>query len=489
MSKVNESRCGRICEEVEMRKGSFFILGSLLLFATLSYAATVERVLVRQQWPWHRLVKVEYRLSDVSSPVDISVSLSAGGTAVVVPADALDGALFAISSGGVYSFTIDPSKTSLAEVPRLSDLRVMIAPVAASASSLFALYKVYDLVSGECEDVTAGEIVNGQRGAWKLADTNAAHLAAGTVNAAAVTNIIWTGFNSGNEYKTSKLVMRYLPGATAKVNLLNRSDKDPATIGVDYYAGVYEVTQKQWELVYGSAAACSWVSDTKPVNTVSYNSIRGADATNYWSAATGGNAPHPDSFLGKLRAKTGGVAFDLPTRAMMEYATQANSLWRLASNGKDASICKKSAWNDNSPFANIPISSGTVDDNLPGTYAGNAGSAGPAVVGSYACNMVGLYDTIGNVREWCVDWHDGNVSQTNYNECQGAANVDPEDPSKVWKNNVADKTGYKRFRFGSIYSTPLSNGMTPNYLLSGWGLAPSGTDADTGFRLVVVVGE
>ena len=358
---------------------------------------------------------------------------------------------------------------------------------------MFPLYKIYDLNTGASEDVTAGEIASGLRGLWFEATSGGPTLKAGEDNVAAITNIVWTGVNSNVAYKTNKLVMRYLPGETAVVNLLNRKDTK-GSINYDYYIGVYELTQKQWELIYGSKAECEWVDDLKPVNNVSYDSIRGADVTNYWSAMVGGNAPHPDSLLGKLRTLTGGVAFDLPSRAMVEYATQVNSLWRFANDGK--AVNNDAAWNDDSPFVTNHLSKVKVDPNLPGTYAGNAGDKGPAQVGSFACNKAGLFDTIGNVREWCVDWHAANMKQSSYTALKGAANVDLDKPTLIrsYQHTSASATpqmeGIMRYCAGSDYSSTLANGITPNYFNTGdCGLAPSSADEKTGLRLAIVIGE
>ena len=48
------------------------VLASFMAAASLN-AAVIEQVIVRQQWPWSTDVKVEYKLSGVTSPVDISV--------------------------------------------------------------------------------------------------------------------------------------------------------------------------------------------------------------------------------------------------------------------------------------------------------------------------------------------------------------------------------------------------------------------------------
>ena len=38
-----------------------------------AHAAVIEQAIVRQQWPWSTDVKVEYKLSGVTNPVDIVV--------------------------------------------------------------------------------------------------------------------------------------------------------------------------------------------------------------------------------------------------------------------------------------------------------------------------------------------------------------------------------------------------------------------------------
>jgi len=92
------------------------------------------------------------------------------------------------------------------------------------------------------------------------------------------------------------------------------------------------VTQWQWELVMGknpsyfTNATCY---ATRPVEQVSYYDIR--ESTNnramntirlYWPAT---NAVDADSFMGKLRGKTGLTGFDLPTESQWEYACRAGN--------------------------------------------------------------------------------------------------------------------------------------------------------------------
>ena len=84
-----------------------------------------------------------------------------------------------------------------------------------------------------------------------------------------------------DEHKTTKLVMRRIPvrGFTmgSPTNELGRSSGEPKhTVQLleDYYVGVFEVTQKQWELAMGKNPS-KYPGDARPVEQVTYADIRG----------------------------------------------------------------------------------------------------------------------------------------------------------------------------------------------------------------------
>jgi len=150
------------------------------------------------------------------------------------------------------------------------------------------------------------------------------------------------------------------------------------TLTKDYYIGIFPVTQRQYELITGAKPSYFNNADyyaTRPVEQVSYNMIRGSYAGTGWPA---NNDVDGDSFLGKLRSKTG-FDFDLPTEAQWEYACRA---------GTTTALCRRRYWDDS---------------NDPPSYCNT--SQGTEEVGSYPPNDWGLYDMHGNVWEWCLDWY------------------------------------------------------------------------------------
>ena len=162
-----------------------------------------------------------------------------------------------------------------------------------------------------------------------------------------------------------------------------------------FYIGVFEVTQKQYQLVTGGNPS-SRTGDMRPVERVSYNDIRGSVNGAGWPTH---NQVDANSFMGRLRSKVN-MLFDLPTEAQWEYACRAGTSTAL-NNGKDFDWwvnCKEVA-----RWARNAYNSGSDYQ-----YDGKGGYTYTTKVGCYLENAWGLYDMHGNVWEWCRDfWNYG----------------------------------------------------------------------------------
>ncbi|MBR4654419.1 MAG: SUMF1/EgtB/PvdO family nonheme iron enzyme [Kiritimatiellae bacterium] len=179
-------------------------------------------------------------------------------------------------------------------------------------------------------------------------------------------------------YKTTKLVLRrIMPGSFKMGGQYN------VILTKSFYMGIFEMTQKQYELVMGTKPSSGITGDNRPVVEVSYNMIRGSENGAQWPSSS---AVDLTSFMGKLQTRTG-LNFDLPTEAQWEYACRAGTT---------------SDYNNGGNTEN--------DLKLLGRYGGNQTdgkggySSGTTAVGSYMSNAWGLYDMHGNVWEWCLDW-------------------------------------------------------------------------------------
>ena len=214
-----------------------------------------------------------------------------------------------------------------------------------------------------------------------------------------------------DEYKTTKLVMRRIePGSFESVDGLTFLISRP------FLTGVFEVTQRQYELVMGQNPATFKDDGRKPVETVSYDRIRGDKLGRSWPMS---DDVDEDSFLGRLRRKTG-LCFDLPTEIQWEYVCRAGTQGEFDGETDPSVMDKLGRHRGNG--GRIPDPKGTKDEN------GNVKiiDAGPAVVGSYRPNPWGLYDMHGNVWEWCLDRHPSDVggwaSDGRRKECQSDPN-------------------------------------------------------------------
>ena len=220
-------------------------------------------------------------------------------------------------------------------------------------------------------------------------------------------------------YKTTRLVMRKIPATGVQGFKMgspsseayrdsNREDWHDVELTKDYYVGVYEVTQSQWQQVMSDVRSwpAKWSNADyklmRPVEQVSYDDIRGSSAGAGWPANDNVDV---DSFIGRLRTKAGSAGFDLPTDAQWEYACRAGTSGALNDGTMNLTNSNSDARMDllgRYQFDGGKIWSGTSWSD-PATDCTTANAT--AAVGSYLSNAWGLYDMHGNVWEWCLDWY------------------------------------------------------------------------------------
>jgi len=291
------------------------------------------------------------------------------------------------------------------------------------------------------------------------------------------------------EYKTSVLLMRKIMAKDVTWTMgstpleTKRAANETAhrvTLTNNYYIGVYEVTQAQWGLIQPSRLTPSTFNNaadraTRPVENVSYNEIRNsANSTDDTAAYRWPADPNPNSFLGKLRTKSG-LDFDLPSEAQWEFASRAG-------NGD-------TKWGDGSGILNADSDANL---NLLGRYERNGGKVwngssyvnpaescgatnGTAIVGSYAPNAWGLYDMQGNVWEWCLDWYESDITENG-----GAVNIDPSAPATALSG---ESRSNRVLRGGSWFGA--AGACRPAQRNSN---APSTRSYSTGFRVLCSAG-
>ncbi len=149
------------------------------------------------------------------------------------------------------------------------------------------------------------------------------------------------------------------------------SDEKPVhTVCIsDFYLGRTEVTQKQWVDITGQNPSKIQCDDC-PVTRVSWYDVQ--------------------DFIKKLNEKTG-MIYRLPTEAEWEYAARSGGL--------------KEQW------------AGTNNEEGIGEYAwyGLNSDGNTHTVAGKLPNGIGLYDMMGNVWEWCLDWYNKHYYETQPN--------------------------------------------------------------------------
>ena len=155
----------------------------------------------------------------------------------------------------------------------------------------------------------------------------------------------------------------------------------------------YEVTQSQWETIMGYNPSINRGCPTCPVENVSWEEVM--------------------KFIRKLNSVTE-KKFRLPTEAEWEYVAKLGGRAEVDAAGGQEEYIKKTAWF----FSNANQKTHPVGTKLP--------------------NAAGVYDMMGNVSEWCLDWYSESYYKEEYNK------MNPEGPA-LGKLKVIRGGNYKDY--------------------------------------------
>ena len=348
-------------------------IAAIVLSAVSFGEATVTVTSIRQNWPWDSKVTIGYTLSGTTGKCNItSVSVKCrpgreyAYSTVPLSLSAIRGDIAGIANGE-HEIVWDPTLDALTNVIRIVDVQFELSVAEESAVvPSKPEYLVIDLSGG----ATASS--------WP---------------ATAVDSLDPTA----DEYKTTKLVLRRIrPGtfmqsspADEPLRKSGYENQGKVTLTNDYWIGVYELTQRQYELMTGGSGTPNQ-GGAYPRHSIKFSDVRGIEVGKLWPKSSDVD---DDSLVGRMRSKVSlpagipdGWKFDLPTEAQWEYACRAgtDTPWN---NGKSINV-----YTNDAGFA--------CDDGLDavGWYAANSGGD-LHKVGLRMPNRFGLYDMHGSLWE------------------------------------------------------------------------------------------
>ena len=385
----------------------------------LQAATTITIDSVVQRWPWNNKVDITYTIGGSGQDVANGIYKRIVFTAVV------DGTTYTIDGTTDVGASANPGQHTVTWTAP-SDIKrtdcTMSAALYASDNPSGNDYMVIDLNTG---DVWYEGLLASQDASNARYNTD-----------------LYKGTNTAGE---CRMVLRRVPRWGDKDSLPNVSslaglsgyptgdDSNYPTTNSrrywatdrDYYIGVFAVTRDQYFKILG----WNLTGDHVPQYNVSWDDLRLSDtaATSSVPAVASSNS---GTFLQRLNYITGNkYGFDIPTEAMFEIAERAGHIWDF--------VCGDD-WSYDIFYQYIVCS------------ASNSGNSRQPV-GTKLPNDWGLYDTSGNVYEWCLD----DITRDNL------ANA-PDPFTPAWCLN--DTSSGKRIkRGGPHYNQSMVNYSSPSY--------------------------
>lgn len=364
-----------------------------MLATALEAAVGVKNVTCQQRYPWNGKVDIDYEVTSDDPNADVWVyptGYDKDANVSMAPRALTGEGAGAAVKPGKHRMTWDVS----ADYPDFASTAFSVKMIALTGG---APYMVIDLSGGvDALSYPVSYLSAVPAGGWS------------------------------DEYKTTKLVLRLIPPGTFmmgspsdELGRNSNEERHNVTLTEPFYIGVFEVTQKQWQMVLG-AWNFNYKGDMRPADNIAYVDVRGNVNGLSWPTH---NQVDANSFAGRLRSKAN-MLFDLPTEAQWEYACRAG-VGTSVNSGKNISSTSTCA-----EMNEVARYSGTRSWNIGG-YTDRT-----TTVGSFLANAWGLYDMHGNAREWCLDGWVENLGTSPVKDPKGAYNDNKVIRSGTWGKNA-----------------------------------------------------
>ena len=207
-----------------------------------------------------------------------------------------------------------------------------------------------------------------------------------------------------------------------------------------FWMGRHEVTHEEWQPVYewatNNAYDFTYSGSTKgtyhPVHTITwYDAVKWCNAKSemenrtpcYYTVNMATVYRSGQVNISIDRVLWQGDGYRLPTEAEWEHAARGGKSGKRFSWGNTISFSQAnydSWWQNGSPY--YEYDHAYTNGYHPAFDDGSDPRSSP--IGQFAPNAYGLYDMIGNMREWCWDWY----STTYYSS---STNVNPKGPDVI----------------------------------------------------------